>query len=133
VSREPFQYALLRVVPRIDRGEFVNAGVVLFCRTRRYLAARIELDEARLAALGGEAPIQDIRAHLDAIARIAAGDPNAGPIAALPQSERFHWLVAPSSTVVQTGPVHTGLSDDPDQTLEHLVRTLVLAPGMGSG
>jgi hypothetical protein len=129
VSREPFQYALLRVVPRIDRGEFVNAGVVLFCRTRRYLAARIELDEARLAALGGEAPVQDVKAHLDAIARIAAGDPNAGPIASLPQSERFHWLVAPSSTVVQTGPVHTGLSEDPDQTLEHLVKTLVLAPG----
>jgi hypothetical protein len=126
VAREPFQYALLRVVPRIDRGEFVNVGVVLFCRTRHYLAARIELDEARLAALGTDVPMEAVKTHLDAIARIAAGDPSAGPIARLPQSERFHWLVAPSSTVVQTGPVHTGLSEDPDETLERLVKTLVL-------
>jgi hypothetical protein len=128
VSRDAFQYALVRVVPRIDRGEFVNVGVVLFCRTRRYLAARIELDEARLAVLAPEPPIEAVKTHLDTFARVAAGDPEAGSIAGLSQSERFHWLVAPSSTVIQTGPVHTGLSEDPEAILDRLVKTLVLAP-----
>ena len=120
-----FQYAIVHVVPRVERGECVNAGVVLFCRPRRFLAARIELDEARLRALAPDVDVAAVRGHLDAIERIAAGDPAAGPIAALPASERFHWLVAPSSTIIQPSPVHTGLSDDPAGELDHLVARLV--------
>ena len=121
----PFQYAMVRVVPRIERGECVNAGVVLFCRPRRFLAARIALDEARVQALAPDADLDAIRGHLDAFARIAAGDETGGPIAALPASERFHWLVAPSSTVIQCSPVHTGLSADPEAELDRLVARLV--------
>jgi hypothetical protein len=128
VARDVFQYAVIRVVPRIERGEFVNAGVILFCRTRGYLVARIELDEHRLAALRPTTPVETLREHLDTVVRIAGGEHDAGPIARLPQSERFHWLVAPSSTVIQTSPVHGGFCRDPDETLAHLVQTLVLAP-----
>jgi Protein of unknown function (DUF3037) len=128
VAREPFQYAVIRVVPRIDREEFVNVGVILFCRTRGYLAARIELDVTRLAALAPDATRDELRDHLDAIVRVAAGEGDAGPIARLEQSERFHWLVAPSSTVIQTSPVHSGLCDDPQATLDQLMRKLVTAP-----
>lgn len=131
MTRDPFQYAVVRVVPRIDRGEFVNAGVIMFCRTRGYLVARIELDEHRLGALRPATPLETLHDHLDTLVRVAAGEQDAGPIARLPQSERFHWLVAPSSTVIQTSPVHSGLCEDPDETLDHLVQTLVLAPGAG--
>jgi hypothetical protein len=125
VPPSPFQYAIVRVVPRIERGECVNAGVVLFCRQRRFLAARMRLDEARVLALAPDADMDAVRGHLDALVRIAAGDPGAGPIAALPASERFHWIVAPSSTIIQCSPVHTGLSDDPEAELDHLVERLV--------
>ena len=121
----PFQYAILRVVPDVERGECVNAGVVLFCRTRGFLAARVELDEERVRALAPDADLDAVRGHLDAMCRIASGDPAAGPIAGLPPSERFHWLVAPSSTIIQPSPVHTGLSDDPAGELEHLLERLV--------
>jgi hypothetical protein len=121
----PFQYAIVRVVPRVERGECANAGVVLFCRPRRFLAARVALDAARVRALAPEADLTALQGHLDAFARIAAGDPDAGPMAALPPSERFHWLVAPSSTVIQCSPVHTGLTDDPAGELERLVARLV--------
>ena len=121
----PFQYAIVRVVPRVERGECVNAGVVLFCRPRRFLAARVALDATRVRALAPEADLEAVRGHLDAFVRIAAGDPQAGPMAALPPSERFHWLVAPSSTVIQCSPVHTGLTDDPPGELERLVARLV--------
>jgi len=121
----PFQYAIVRVVPRVERGECVNAGVVLFCRPRRFLAARVELDEARVRAIAPDADLDAVRGHLQAMRRIAAGDREAGPIAALPASERFHWLVAPSSTIIQCSPVHTGLSDDPEGELEHLMARLV--------
>jgi hypothetical protein len=103
----------------------MNAGVVLFCRPRRYLATRIALDEARLAAFAPELDLAEVRAHLEAMERIAAGDPGSGPVAALEQSERFHWLVAPSSTVIQTSPVHTGLCEDPEETLARLLEKLV--------
>jgi Protein of unknown function (DUF3037) len=125
VPPSPFQYAIVRVVPQIERGECVNAGVVLFCRPRRFLAARMALDEQRVLALAPATEMDAVRGHLDALARIAAGDPAAGPIARLPASERFHWLVAPSSTIIQCSPVHTGLSDDPERELEHLVARLV--------
>ncbi len=121
----PFQYAIVRVVPRVERGECVNAGVVLFCRPRRFLAARVALDVARLRAVAPDVDLDGLRGHLDALERIAAGDPRAGPIAALPASERFHWLVAPSSTIIQCSAVHTGLSDDPAAELERLVTQLV--------
>ena len=127
--REPFAYAIVRVVPHVERGESMNAGVILLCRPYRYLAARVELDEGRLRALAPACDPGGIRAHLEAIPRIAAGDTEAGPIAALSQAERFHWLVAPASTVVQLGDVHTGMTADPAATLEHLFATMVLPPG----
>lgn len=128
VPREPFQYAVIRVVPSLPREEFVNVGVILFCRTRAFLEARIALDERRLDALPSEIDRPAVAAHLQALAAVAAGEPTAGPIAALPPSERFHWLVAPSSTAVQTSAVHSGLSDDPPATLDQLLAELVLPP-----
>jgi hypothetical protein len=125
---DPFAYALLRVVPHVERGECLNAGVVLFCRQRAFLAARVGLDERRLAALAPDIDPAAVRPHLDAVPRIAAGDPAAGPIAALDRSERFGWLVAPSSTIIQPSAVHTGLSDDPAGMLDHLFVTLVAPP-----
>ena len=125
-SPSPFAYAIVRIVPRVERGEAFNAGIVLFCRPRRFLAARVHLDEAVLRALAPGTDAEAVRVHLDAIVRIAAGDPDAGPIARLGQAERFHWLVAPSSTIVQRSEVHTGLTADPEATLAHLVTSLVL-------
>ena len=127
-SRDPFQYAIIRVLPRVERGECLNVGVVLLCRSRRFLGAAMALDEGRLAALAPDLDPATVRPHLDAIERIAAGDPTAGPIARLGQAERFHWLVSPSSTIIQPGDVHTGLCDDPAVELEHLVATLVRQP-----
>jgi hypothetical protein len=120
-----FQYALLRVVPRIERGEQLNAGVVLFARRRRFLEARVRLDPARLAALAPGCDPAPLARQLDAIARVAAGDPGAGPIAHLPQSERFAWIVAPSSTAIQPSAVHVGLSGDPAAELARLFAELV--------
>ncbi len=124
-TRSPFEYAILRVVPREDRGEAFNAGILLQSRTRRYLGARVELDEEVLRALSPGCDPSVVRAQLETIPRICAGDPSTGPIAALSRPERFHWLVSPSSTVVQASAVHTGLSADPAATLEHLFNTLV--------
>ena len=123
--RSVFQYAIVRVVPRVERGECLNVGVVLLCRPRRFLAARIHLDERRLKALAPGLDPATIRPHLEAIERVAAGDPTAGPIAALPRPERFHWLVAPASTMIQASDVHTGFCEDPAAELEHLVASLV--------
>jgi hypothetical protein len=125
MALEPFQYTVLRVVPRIEREEFINVGVTVFCRTRGYLAARAELDRAHLATLDPGADADAIEAQLAAIVRIAAGDPGAGAIAALPQSERFHWLAAPSSTMVQTSQIHSGLCGEPGATLGALFVKLV--------
>jgi hypothetical protein len=125
VAREEFQYALLQVVPRVERGERFNAGVVVFCRRHRFLQAKVGLDRARLAALDAEADADELDGHLQMLARVAAGEDAAGAIAQMPQSERFHWLAAPSSTVIQATPVHTGLTDDPAATLEKLFSDLV--------
>jgi hypothetical protein len=125
VAPEPFQYAVLRVVPRVEREEFVNVGVIVFCRTRQFLRARVALDPRRIQAFAPGIDLVAVGEHLDARVRVAAGDPDAGPIAALPQSERFHWLVAPSSTVIQTSSVHSGLCDDPDAVLDRLFTQLV--------
>jgi hypothetical protein len=126
-TRHPFAYAIIRVVPRVERGESMNAGIVLFCRPRRFLGARLSLDEARLRALDPACDGDEVRGHLAAIERIAAGNPAGGPIAALGPAERYHWLVAPSSTVIQPSEAHTGMTADPAATLEHLFATLVLA------
>jgi hypothetical protein len=129
VGRSPFEYAILRVVPREDRGEALNAGIVLHSRPRRFLAARVELDVDLLRALAPGCDPAVVRAQLETIPRICAGDPAAGPIAGLSRPERFHWLVAPSSTMVQPSAVHTGLTDDPAATLEHLFASLVRGRG----
>lgn len=130
-SLSPFAYTVLRAVPRVERGEFINVGVVLFCREKRFLGAKVGLDPARLAALAPECDPLEIDAQLEAIVRVADGDPNAGPIARLSKSERFHWISSPHSTIVQRSEAHTGLTDDPAGTLEHLFRTLVLSPQPG--
>ena len=123
--RSPYQYAIVRVVPHVERGESINAGVVLLCRSRGYIGAVTFLDEARLRALAPDADIRTIRAHLDAIERVARGDPDGGPIARSSIAERFHWLVAPASTIIQPSPVHTGLTDDPATELDRLLADLV--------
>jgi hypothetical protein len=120
-----FSYAIVRVVPSVERGESFNAGVILFCRRLDFLAARVALDERRLSALAPGFPPEVVRPPLQAIVRVAAGDPTAGPIAALAPSERFGWLVAPASTIIQPSPVHTGLCDDPAGTLDGLFTELV--------
>jgi hypothetical protein len=121
-----FSYAIYRLVPRIERGECVNVGVVVFCRPLDYLAARTALDEARAAVLFPDLDADAVRRHLDAIERVAAGDAAGGPIAALELTARFHWLTAPSSTIIQPSEVHTGVADDPAERLSRLFDSLVL-------
>ncbi len=125
-ERASFEYAVLRIVPRVEREEFINAGVVLFCLEHDYLAARVHLDELRLRALSPASDIETVRRHLEAIPKICAGDPDAGPIARLSRRQRFHWLVAPRSTVIQVSPVHAGLCASPESALEDLFAELVM-------
>ena len=125
MGRDAFAYTVLSVVPRVERGERFNAGVVLFCRQRGFLGARTQLDPVRLSALAPGCDADAVRAHLDGVRPIAAGDAGAGPIAREPQSERFGWLAAPSSTMLQPGPVHTGITDDPVGELDRLFDALV--------
>lgn len=124
-GRSSFEYAIIRVVPHVERGEFINVGIVLYCRTRSFLDAQIALDEARLRALAPTANPSEIRRYLDAFQHICRGEPDAGPIARLTQRERFHWLISPRSTVVQTSPTHAGMCDNPASMLEHLMATVV--------
>jgi hypothetical protein len=123
--RDPFAYALIRVVPRVERGECVNVGAVLFCRARRFLEARLELDRGRLVAMAPDLDLPAVQRQIDLIRLVCRGDPAAGPIGTLPQAERFGWVVAPASTVVQPGPVHAGLCLDPSEELDRLFRTMV--------
>ena len=123
-----FDYAVIRVVPRVDREEFVNAGVILFCRTRRFLGARVALDRSRLAAVAPELDLDEVECRLELIPLIAVGDARGGEIAGLPPWERFHWLVAPRSTIIQTSPVHSGRCGDPAAVLQHLMATMVRTP-----
>lgn len=120
-----YDYAILRVVPRVERGEFVNAGVVLSCKAAGYLKAGIELDEARLRALDPAADVATIRATLDTLPAICAGGAAAGALRHLSARERFDWLVAPRSTSIQTSAVHSGRCGDLDQVLEHLLASMV--------
>jgi Protein of unknown function (DUF3037) len=124
-TRHAFDYAVVRVVPRVERGEFLNAGVILFASSAAYLDARIELDHARLKALAPSIDCTVVDAYLDAIPKICAGGVEAGAIGELPQRARFHWLVAPRSTIIQTSPVHSGVHDDLDAALARLFEKLV--------
>jgi hypothetical protein len=120
-----FQYIVLRLVPDLQRGERINVGVVLFCRRLRFLGAELGLDEARLAALAPSTDPEAIRPHLRALGAVAAGAASAGTLGALPPSERFGWLGAPASTIIQASATHTGLTEDPAATLARLFQTLV--------
>lgn len=123
--REEYQYALLRAVPDVERGEAVNVGVVVFSRRHGYLGLRTQVDEARLRALHADFDVDALRRHLAGLNAVATGDPSAGAVAEMPPSERFGWLTAASSTIVQPSPIHTGLCDDPEQLLTRLFDRLV--------
>ncbi len=120
-----YDYAVIRVVPKVDREEFINAGVILSCPDLSFLEARIKLNESRLLALDPSVDLDLVRNHLDSIPTICRGGDGSGSIGQLPQRQRFHWLVAPRSTVIQTSPVHTGRCADPSAALEHLLAKMV--------
>ena len=124
-ERSSFDYALIRVVPHVEREEFMNVGVILFCRTERFLDARIMLDEERLRDFAPELDVNTVRAQLELIPRICAGGPEAGPFGQLDQSERFHWLTSPRSTTIQISPVHCGLCTNPAAALSNLVEQTI--------
>lgn len=121
-----YDYAILRIVPRAERGEFVNAGVILHSSEQPYLRSRVHLDRNRLAALWPDLDLELVEPHLEAFPRICEGDPGAGPIARLSRRERFHWLVSPRSTIIQVSPVHSGVSASLDATLDELFQQLVV-------
>ncbi len=123
-----FSYAVVRIVPRVERGEFLNVGVVLFARTARFLAACIAIDRPRLHAFAPDLDMARIERHLDAFVAVCEGRADGGPIARLSPSERFHWLTAPRSAMIQTSPVHIGCGDDPRTALDALCATLVRPP-----
>jgi hypothetical protein len=123
-----YDYAVIRVVPRVERQEFVNAGVIVWCKEQDLLETRIDLDESRLRALDSSVDLDAVRRHLASIGRICAGGPDAGPLGKLSKRERFDWLVAPRSTIIQTSPVHAGRCADMTATLEHLLATMVRKP-----
>jgi hypothetical protein len=120
-----YDYAIIRVVPRVERGEMINVGVILSCPDVSFLEARIELDDERLRAFDATLDLDAVRAHLDTIPVTCRGGVEAGPIGALPQRARFHWLVAPRSTIIQMSPVHTGRTDDPSAAIERLLDRMV--------
>ncbi len=123
-----YDYAIIRVVPRVEREEFINAGVIVLCQAKEFLEARIELDESRLRAIDPTPDIESIRAHLATIPAICAGGDGAGPIGRLSRRERFHWLTAPRSTIIQASPVHTGRCNDPAALIERLLDQMVRPP-----
>jgi hypothetical protein len=120
-----YDYAVIRVVPRVDREEFMNVGVIISCPAKDFLEARIEMDEVRLLAFAPQVDLEAVRAHLTSIPRICAGGPDAGPIGQLSPRERFHWLVAPRSTIIQTSRVHSGRCTEPQPVSEHLLDRMV--------
>jgi hypothetical protein len=124
-----FDYAAIRIVPRVEREEFLNTGVVLFCPERKFLGVRTRLDDERLRALWPSIDLDEIRRHVEAFVRVAEGAPDAGPIARLSQRERFHWLVAPRSTIIQVSAVHTGICEEPLEKLGRLFERLVEVSG----
>ncbi len=120
-----YDYAIVRVVPRVEREEFINVGVIVSCPSRRFLQTRIQLEESRLLALAPGSDTDTVRAHLQSIVRICAGGDGAGVIGQLPPRERFYWLTARRSTIIQMSPVHVGRCADPEILIEHLMRTMV--------
>jgi hypothetical protein len=127
-ARSAFEYAAIRVVPRVERDEFVNVGALLLCRQRRFLKAKLHLDAARVRMLDTTIDLEFLSAQLEQIPLVCAGGATSGPIGELPLYERFRWLTAPRSTVIQPSPVHAGLCDDPEATLERLFAQLVPLP-----
>lgn len=127
-ERSSFDYAVIRIVPRVDREEFVNAGVILFCKSRGFLRARVEFDTQRIRALWPQLSLDEVQEHLEAIPKVCEGGREAGPIGMLSARERFQWLVSPRSTVIQFSAVHSGLCDTPEQVLDHLFQRLVAVP-----
>lgn len=123
-----YDYAIVRAVPRVERGEMINVGVILSCPDLDFLDARIELDESRLLALDDTLDLDAVRAHLATIPLVCKGGPGSGPIGELPTRSRFHWLVSPRSTIIQVSPVHTGRTTDPAACLERLLHTMVRRP-----
>ncbi len=121
-----YDYAIIRLVPCVERGEAINVGVILFCRTRRFLGVSVHLDETRLRSFAPDLDIANVQRHLDHLVKVCYGKEGSGPIGQLSQSERFHWLVSPRSTIIQPSPVHVGLCNDPETMLQHLLKTLVL-------
>lgn len=124
-AHDSYDYAVIRVVPRVERGEFMNVGVIVSCEKSGYLKAAVELDEARLRALDPRVDLATLRRHLEAMQRICAGGPDAGPIGLLPQRARFHWLTARRSAIIQTSTVHMGRCGDMDAIVEHLMDRMV--------
>lgn len=124
-DKDVFEYAIVRIVPRVEREEFLNAGIVLYCATQNFLCAVFALNERRLRVMNPDVNISEIHEHLRVFERVCAGGPKAGAIGELPVGERFRWLTAPRSNVVQTSPVHTGLTANARETLDHLLATLV--------
>src|SRR3954454_7787383 len=120
-----YDYAIIRLVPRVDRGEMINVGVILSCPAVDFLEARIDLDTSRLLAIDPSVDVEATRANLEMIPRVCRGGADAGPIGELPQRSRFHWLVSPRSTIIQLSPVHTGRTRDPQDALERLLETMV--------
>ena len=125
LEKSSFSYALVRLVPRVEREEFINVGVIVYCPARRFLKALMELDAARLAAVAPDLSVEEIEPHLEAIQVICRGGAEAGAIGSLSLSARFHWLTAPRSTVIQTSMVHTGMCDDPETVLSDLLNKMV--------
>jgi len=129
-DQSTYDYAVIRVVPRVERGEFVNVGVIVACQDRAFLEARIELDEARLRAIDPALDLDSVRRHLDAIVAICRGDAGSGPIGQLSRRERFDWLTAPRSTSIQTSPAHSGRCTNIGSIIEHLLATMVRTPNV---
>ena len=121
-----YDYALIRLVPSVERGECLNVGVILFCRTLGFLGARVHLNTTRALALSPDLDLAAIQQQLDTIILICQGGQESGPLGKMSQSERFHWLVSPRSTIIQISPVHEGVCDDPEAALEHLLKMMVL-------
>ncbi len=124
-ERTLYEYAVIRVLPRVDREEFINVGVIVYCQSLEYLRAECSIDESRLLPFAAGSDLTEVREHLSSVCRICSGSEDSGPIGKMSLGERFRWLTAPRSTVVQTSPVHTGFTDDPDLTLKKLVSKLV--------
>jgi hypothetical protein len=128
-ATESFDYAIIRVVPRVEREEFLNVGAIVFCRPKKYLAARVELDEQRLLAFYPSIDVETVQSHLEMIPRVCEGGEAAGPMGQFSQSERFNWIVAPKSTIVQCSPVHSGVCSAPEEQLDRLIEKMVRLRG----